>query len=332
MSLIRLHPWDPRKRSRSVEIERAGGIVVAVVAIGAATTTALGLLAAPRIVADLALAAERRDAGKTALRGAEAFASVGRRAGSLAGRLSADELFLARVAAVFEIPAPDGFPAPAPARPPTTAAQLEAETWDLARRTRVLETFRRTLAALPPGEPGGFRPAAVPSRSPVEPSSAVPLTVFGPYVSPIDGATEMETGLTLASPAGSPVTATAEGVVVAAGPVSRRADAEWRRLGAVVVVSHDVRTRTVYGHLAGIAVRRGQRVGRGQMIGRVGTSGFAPTPRVHYEVHRFEGGRWVARDPRLFILDQDWITAAEVRRAASATADAAELPPERRAP
>ncbi|MGA7991578.1 MAG: M23 family metallopeptidase, partial [Thermoanaerobaculia bacterium] len=70
----------------------------------------------------------------------------------------------------------------------------------------------------------------------------------------------------------------------------------------------------VYGHLTGLVVRRGQRVGRGQPLARVGTSGFAPTPRVHYEVERLEKGRWVARDPRLFILDVDWIGAAELRK------------------
>jgi murein DD-endopeptidase MepM/ murein hydrolase activator NlpD len=125
------------------------------------------------------------------------------------------------------------------------------------------------------------------------------------------------------------VTATAQGVVAQAGPVSHRADALWRRLGTVVVVQHDARTRTLYGNLGGVLVRRGQRVGRGQALARVGTSGFAPTPRVHYEVQRLENGRWVDRDPRLFILDQDWIGAAELRHAPAAPV-APELPPERR--
>ena len=169
----------------------------------------------------------------------------------------------------------------------------------------------------------------MPSRSPVEPSTAVPISVYGPHESPITHEPDFESGLTLASPAGSPVTATAEGTVVQAGHVSRKADARWRRLGIVVILAHDARTRTVYGHLGSVSVRRGQRVGRGQALARVGTSGFAPTPRVHYEVQRFENGRWVARDPRIFILDQDWIGAAELRKAPAAP-EAPELPPERR--
>ncbi len=329
MSLLRLHPYDPRRKSRSVEIGPRGGVAFATLVLLAGGSTALGLVAAPRIVFDLVHATDRRDVGETARRGAEAFASVGRRALALSARVAADELFLARVAAVIEVPPPVGSPAEALEKAPATAASLESETSEIARRSRVLELFRRSLAALPAAEPGGFRPAAVPSRSPVEPSTAVPISIYGPHESPITHETEFETGLTLASPAGSPVTATAEGTVLSAGPVSRRADATWRRLGTVVVLSHDARTRTVYGHLAGLAVRRGQRVGRGQPLARVGTSGFAPTPRVHYEVQRLENGRWVARDPRLFILDQDWIGANELRRT-PAPPESAQLPPERR--
>ena len=266
---------------------------------------------------------------ETAQRGAEAFASVGRRALAFGNRLAADELFLARVATVVEVKRPPGFPGEARDKAPATPAELEAETSDLARRARVFELFRRSLAALPAAEPGGFRPAAVPSRSPVEPSTAVPISVFGPHESPITHEPEVETGLTLAAPVGSLVWAAAEGTVVLAGPVSRNADAGWRRLGNVVVLSHDARTRTVYGHLAAIVVRRGQRVSRGQTLGRVGTSGFAPTPRVHYEVHRREDEGWVARDPRLFILDQDWIGADELRRSPAAPLEA-EVPAPRR--
>jgi murein DD-endopeptidase MepM/ murein hydrolase activator NlpD len=313
VSLLRLHPFDPRRKSRSVEISTRGGVGLAAVALLAGSATALGLVAAPRIVFDLVHATDSRAVGETARRGAEAFASVGRRALGLSARVAADELFLARVAAVIEVRPPSGFPAEALEKAPATAPSLEMETSEIARRLRVLELFRRTLAALPAAAPGGFRPAAVPSRSPVEPSTAVPISVYGPRESPITREAEFETGLTLASPAGSPVAATAEGTVLQAGPVSRRADATRRRLGTVVVVSHDPRTRTIYGHLAGLVVRPGQRVGRGQPLARVGTSGFAPTPRVHYEVQRLENGRWVTRDPRLFILDQDWIGAADLQ-------------------
>jgi murein DD-endopeptidase MepM/ murein hydrolase activator NlpD len=329
VSLLRLHPYDPRKKGWSLEIGPVGGTAFAAFVLLAGGATALGLFAAPRLVSDIVNAAERRAVGETAQRGAEAFASVGRRAFALGGRVAEDELFLARVATIIEVPVPAGIPGDPPGKAPATVAALEGEASDLTRRARALELFRRTLAALPPNEPGGFRPAAVPSRSPVEPSTAVPISVYGQHESPITREPEFEPGLTLASPAGSSVTATAEGVVVQAGPVSRRADAQWRRLGTVVVLSHDARTRTIYGHLTGVIVRRGQRVGRGQALAKVGTTGFAPTPRVHYEVQRLVGGRWVSRDPRVFILDQDWIGAADIRHAPPAP-ESPELPIERR--
>jgi murein DD-endopeptidase MepM/ murein hydrolase activator NlpD len=109
------------------------------------------------------------------------------------------------------------------------------------------------------------------------------------------------------------VTAPAAGFVLHAGPVSRHADAIWRRLGTIVVLAHDERTRTVYGHLAAPLVKKGQRVARGGPIGRVGTTGFAVTPRLHYEVLRLANGRWVPRDPRIFVLDVDWIRASSFR-------------------
>ena len=256
---------------------------------------------------------ERRVGRRACRRPAESFASVGRRALALGNRLAADELFLARVGAILEIAPPDRFVRDPRDAAPQTPAAMEAETADLARRTRLFELFRRQLAALPARLPAGFDPVFVPSRAPVEPSSSVPVELFGWHASEVTRRDEFCPGLTLAAPAGTLVTAPAAGVVVFSGPVSRRADAAWRRLGTIVVVSHDARTRTVYGHLSPALVKKGQRVSRGAPIGRVGTSGFAVTPRLHYEVHRLVNDRWVPRDPRIFVLDVDWIGAAGFR-------------------
>ena len=125
------------------------------------------------------------------------------------------------------------------------------------------------------------------------------------------------------------VTAPAAGLVLYAGPVSRHADATWRRLGTIVVLAHDARTRTIYGHLAVPLVKKGQRVTRGGPVGRVGMTGFAMTPRLHYEVHRLVNERWVPRDPRVFVLDVDWIGAAAFRQGPSPP-DLPPLPPSAR--
>ncbi|MEO8584902.1 MAG: M23 family metallopeptidase [Acidobacteriota bacterium] len=312
MSLLRVHPADPGRKSRSLEIGPRGGAALAGLLLGCGATIVLGLAGAPSVVSDAVHAADRRAIEETAQRGAESFASVGRRVLALGNRLAADELFLARVGAILEIPLPDRFPGdPRDVAPPTPAA-MEAEAANLARRTRLFELFRRRLAA-PDPPPAGFDPVFVPSRSPVEPSTSVPVELFGWHASEVTRREEFCAGLTLAAPLGTLVTAPAAGVVVYAGPVSRHADAAWRRLGTIVVVSHDARTRTVCGHLSPALVKKGQRVSRGTPIGRVGTSGFTAAPRLHYEVHRLVNGRWVPRDPRIFLLDVDWIGAAGFR-------------------
>jgi murein DD-endopeptidase MepM/ murein hydrolase activator NlpD len=323
MSLLRFHPGDPGKKSRSLEIGPLGGAVLAGFLLAGGASVVLGLAGAPEVVSGAVNAADRRAIRETAQRGAESFASVGRRALALDGRLAADELFLARVGAILEIPLPDGFPAEPRAEAPRNPAAMESEAAALARRSRVFEMFRRRLAALPDALPAGFDVLSVPSRAPVEPSSSVPIELFGWHASEVTRRDEFCAGLTLASPAGARVTAPAAGLVVYAGPVSRRADATWRRLGTIVVLAHDARTRTVYGHLAVPLVKKGQRVARGAPIGRVGTSGFALTPRLHYEVHRLTHERWVPRDPRIFVLDVDWVGAAAFRQGASPP----ELPP-----
>lgn len=83
-------------------------------------------------------------------------------------------------------------------------------------------------------------------------------------------------GVDFAAPTGTPVVATADGRVVAAG---------WRgALGRCIEIRHPNGFRTIYGHLSRIArgIRRGSRVTQGQVIGRVGATGRATGPHLHY--------------------------------------------------
>jgi murein DD-endopeptidase MepM/ murein hydrolase activator NlpD len=63
--------------------------------------------------------------------------------------------------------------------------------------------------------------------------------------------------------------------------------------GYLVVIRHSRHVRTMYAHLSRIGVHRGERVFAGQRIGRVGASGEATGPHVHFEVRR----RGAAVDP-----------------------------------
>lgn len=307
MTEVRFHSRDPRRRPRAWKIDGRGGRVVGALLVLAGTLVAIGLFGAPDLVAYVVRSAERLTIRVTARRGLLAFDSVRLRFERLEKRVGADELFLARVAAVLDLPGPAGTSGEAAAAPVATPDALEAEVHRLGRRLRAMEAFRRAVASAKTEDPG-----RIPSRSPVDPASAVPLHAFGPRVSPLTHRPEFHAALALAAPAGTPVLAPAGGRVAFAGNVPGAAGAEWRSLGTVVVLAHGERTRTVLGHLGDVRVKRGQPVRRGQEIGEVATNRFSPTPQLHYGVWRHDGSRWVPVDPRLHVLDAEWVTAKDL--------------------
>jgi murein DD-endopeptidase MepM/ murein hydrolase activator NlpD len=54
--------------------------------------------------------------------------------------------------------------------------------------------------------------------------------------------------------------------------------------GYLVAIAHSNGVRTLYAHLSRVSVRVGQRVAAGQRVGRVGASGYATGPHLHFEV------------------------------------------------
>lgn len=103
---------------------------------------------------------------------------------------------------------------------------------------------------------------------------------------PILGRIRTHAGTDYAAGRGTPVRATADGVVLRAGRVST--------YGNLVELRHAKGITTRYGHLQRIAVRSGARVTQGQVIGYVGATGLANGPHLHYEF-RVNG---VAKDHR----------------------------------
>ena len=217
---IRFHSRDPRRRPRAWKLDERAGRVAAALLVLAGTLVAIGLFGAPDLVTYVVRSAERLALRITATRGLLAFDSVRLRFERLERRVAADELFLARVAAVISLPLPDGFPEDLLALEEATATDLELEVHRLARRLRAMETIRRRIAS--DGTPD---PARIPSRSPIEPSSVVPLSVFGPRISPLTHRPEFHAGLALAAVDGTPVVAPAGGRVVFTGTRARAARA-----------------------------------------------------------------------------------------------------------
>lgn len=291
----------------NLRIEGWPGLVLGGFLLAAGTSVVSGLLSAPQLVDELSRSADRLALRESARRGQEAFESVRRRQEKLSHQIEHDEIFVARLSLIAGVEVPQGFfPAPPPGDV-SSPLQLDLRILRLKRRIRNLENARRRLASLSSGVW-----EHVPSRSPVEPSSAVPVTVFGKRISPVTHRPEFYPGLLLAVPKSAPVFATAAGTVDFAGNAPSEAGPRWRQMGQLVVLDHGGGMRTVFGSLEKISVKRKQKVRRGQPLGLATQSELEPGTRVYYEVHVTRGGRLVPVDPRIFVLDTLWITPGEL--------------------
>ena len=106
---------------------------------------------------------------------------------------------------------------------------------------------------------------------------------FGMRYHPIFKTLRQHTGVDITAPRGTPVYATADGVVL-----NRQT---YSGYGISVVIDHGYSYETLYAHLSKKTVRAGQRVKRGELIGYVGTTGISIGPHLHYEV--FKNGKHV---------------------------------------
>jgi murein DD-endopeptidase MepM/ murein hydrolase activator NlpD len=114
------------------------------------------------------------------------------------------------------------------------------------------------------------------------PLAACPIRLGAPVAGPYTDlfgprGRRFHTGIDYPAAKGTPVTAAASGLVIVAG----WSVGGWGRL---VTIEHSSGTRTFYAHLSRVGVRPGQRVEAGQRIGRVGASGGATGPHLHFEV------------------------------------------------
>jgi murein DD-endopeptidase MepM/ murein hydrolase activator NlpD len=119
-------------------------------------------------------------------------------------------------------------------------------------------------------------PAAVsvPSRMPLE--AMVLTSTYGMRNHPLLRQRREHKGVDLAAPSGSPVYATADGII---------ARADWYgTYGNYIQIEHGGELQTRYAHLSEYAVAAGDRVRKGDLIGYVGSTGRSTGPHLHYEV------------------------------------------------
>lgn len=99
---------------------------------------------------------------------------------------------------------------------------------------------------------------------------------YGPRVAPKAGASKYHKGVDIGAPAGTPVYASASGIVVFSGTQSG--------YGNHIEIRHDNNTVTSYSHLSSRLVKVGATVAQGEIIGKVGETGTATAPHLHYEI------------------------------------------------
>lgn len=115
---------------------------------------------------------------------------------------------------------------------------------------------------------------AVPSRMPLEGYRL--SSNYGMREHPVIGGLRAHKGIDLAAPTGTPIYATADGLV---------SKAEWfSSYGNFIAIDHGAELETRFAHLSRIAVSSGQRVRKGDLIGYVGSTGRSTGPHLHYEV------------------------------------------------
>ena len=122
--------------------------------------------------------------------------------------------------------------------------------------------------------------AAIPSIKPIRSDKLrrgmQHLSGFGMRIHPILKVRKMHWGIDFSAPSKTPIQATGAGKVIFAGRKSG--------YGNCVQIDHGFGYKTLYAHMSSINAKRGDTVVRGQMIGRVGSTGMSTAPHCHYEI------------------------------------------------
>lgn len=146
--------------------------------------------------------------------------------------------------------------------------ELEAESF------RIADLIRRQQRG---GTHGGARLSLAagsflwPARGPI-------TSGFGWRIDPFIRHRALHTGIDIAAPMGTPVEAAENGTVLYVGWMTG--------YGNVVVLDHGNGVSTVYAHLSSYLVHVGESVSRGQVIARVGSTGWSTGPHLHFEVRQ----------------------------------------------
>ncbi|MBB4064977.1 murein DD-endopeptidase MepM/ murein hydrolase activator NlpD [Gellertiella hungarica] len=189
-----------------------------------------------------------------------------------------------RVGQVLKLPGKGG--APAEAADSVKTASISAKEAAAPAATAAI--------AKPAAQPEAYKPpvakeTVTEAAAKADDTEAPDQTGIGKYRWPVRGAViagygsnvegNRNDGIDISVPAGTPIKAAENGVVIYAGN-------GLKELGNTVLVRHDDGTVTVYGNADSLNVTRGQKVQRGQTLASSGMSGNAKRPQVHFEVRK----------------------------------------------
>lgn len=237
------------------------------------------------------------------------FADVSGRIGLILAAAFAATPALASSAASADITAPlRAAEAARTGAAPATAS--DSEFRQLFANWRALDNGRAPAAGSAMADTGS---ASIPMLVPVT-SNRSASSNFGMRVHPILGGHRMHKGIDLPASTGTPIHATADGVI---------GRADWfGGYGLCVEIEHGANLETRYGHMSRIAVAEGQHVHKGDVIGYVGSTGRSTGAHLHYEVRI--AGEAVNPVPYLQVAD----SASQVVLASIANAPAPDSPEE----
>ena len=159
--------------------------------------------------------------------------------------------------------------------------------------------FSNLFASLQRMDGNAKTAAYIPSGRPVEKLSLT--SNFGVRSDPFNGGARMHKGIDIPGPVGTPVHATADGIVSRSGWASG--------YGNLVQISHGSGMETRYGHMSKLLVAENSYVKRGQIIGLMGSTGRSTGSHLHYEV-RVDGA---AINPLPFVAGPDYLVAMNTK-------------------
>ena len=140
-----------------------------------------------------------------------------------------------------------------------------------------------------------------PSISPVDPQKSWISSGYGIRISPFTGKKELHLGIDIAGWKGTPIVATANGKVIFVG--------KCRAFGLMARIRHNSTFTTEYAHLLKAAVKKGQYVRRGELIGYMGNSGWSTGYHVHYGIKK--SGKYINPFPSMLDWDKNPFLLAE---------------------